>query len=167
MNIRLRQMTGVFLQNGPDMLLMKRAETMRIAPGLWAGVGGHLEPEEIGDPAKCALRELEEETGITQDRIHDFRLQAVVQRRRGDEIRIQYIYLGTADTRELGETVEGTLHWVSCSEVLNNEMSAANQFFLKKYFANGPSESVWIGTLGNESGHPLIQWAILEDWEPM
>ncbi len=165
MTIRLRQMTGAFLRNGQDMLLMKRSETMYIAPGLWAGIGGHVEPEEISDPLQCVLREIEEETGITPNAITGLRLQAVVHRQRGQEIRLQYIYFGYAVTRDLGHTTEGALHWIRQSEVLAKAMSAANRFILEKYFQDGPSEDIWVGVLGNNGGEPMIQWSTLEDWE--
>ncbi|MCL6444158.1 MAG: NUDIX domain-containing protein [Alicyclobacillus sp.] len=158
-------MTCVFLENGRDMLLIKRADSMSVAPGFWAGVGGHLEPEEVNDPAKCALREVEEETGITADQIRDLRLQAILQRQRADEIRIQYVYLGITETRDVGTTAEGTLCWVPRDEVLDRPMSAANRFFLERYFSHGSEGVVWVGTLGNDGGRPLITWAVLEDWE--
>ncbi len=173
MDIRLRQMTGAFLRrnklrlvmNGQDMLLMKRAETMRIAPGLWAGIGGHVEPEEISDPVQCVLREIEEETGIVADSITGIRLQAVVHRQRGQEIRVQYIYFGYTETRDLGYTAEGALHWIRQSAVLEKAMSAANRFVLEKYFQDGPSDDIWVGVLGNDGGRPKIQWSSLADWE--
>lgn len=31
---------------------------------MWAGIGGHLEADENGDPTKCVLREVEEDIGI-------------------------------------------------------------------------------------------------------
>jgi len=165
MTIRLRQMTGAFLRNGQDMLLMKRAETMYIAPGLWAGIGGHVDPEEISDPLQCVLREIEEETGITPDLITGLRLQAIVHRQRSQEIRVQYIYFGYTVTRDLGQTTEGALHWIRQSEVLAKAMSAANRFILEKYFQDGPSDDIWVGVLGNNGGEPMIQWSTLEDWE--
>ncbi len=165
MGIRLRQMTGAFLTNSQDMLLMKRAETMHIAPGLWAGIGGHVEPEEISDPLRCVLREIEEETGIGPDSITGIRLQAVVHRQRGQEIRLQYIYFGYTKTRDIGYTAEGALHWIRQSDVLEKAMSAANRFVLEKYFQDGPSDDVWVGVLGNDGGRPKIQWSSLADWE--
>ncbi len=165
MTIRLRQMTCAYLRNGPDVLLMKRSDTMRIAPGLWACIGGHLEPEEISDPAVCALREIEEETGIAAHRIHDFRLQAMVMRRRLHEIRTQYVFFGMTNTRALRQTAEGTLHWIPMADMLEKEMSTANRFILEKYLCDGPSDAVWVGVLGNRDGAPFIQWASVEDWD--
>jgi len=158
-------MTCVYLHNGTDILLIERSKATQMAPGMWAGVGGHLEPLEISDPRECAVREVEEETGIKQSHIHGLRLQAVLHRRRHNEIRLQYIYVGSADIRELTETDEGTLLWVPRDSVLELEMSAANRFFLKKYLTHGPTETVWVGTLANDSGNPRMQWSMLEDWE--
>lgn len=164
--IRLRQMATAFLCHGSDWLLMQRAETRALAPGLWAGVGGHLEPHEISDPEQAVLREVEEETGICADQIRDFRLQALVHRRRADEIRLQYLYVGWVSNRGVKNTVEGTLHWVSDQEVLAKSMTASTRFFLERYFGDGPSDTIWVGTLGNDDARPAIHWALLEDWEP-
>ncbi len=166
MTIRLRQMATAFLCNGSDWLLMQRAETRTLAPGLWAGVGGHLEPHEISDPEQAALREVEEETGIRRDQIRDFRLQALIHRRRADEIRVQYLYLGVVSHRRVRDTEEGTLHWVPEKEILTKSMAASTRFFLERYVKNGPSNTVWVGTLGNDDAWPTVQWALLQDWEP-
>lgn len=166
MSIRLRQMATVFLRNGSDWLLMKRADTRVLAPGLWAGVGGHLEPSEISDPERAALREVEEETGIRGDQIHDLRLTAILHRRRDHEIRVQYVYVGRVTTREVHDTEEGILHWVPSHEVLAKSMASSTRVFLERYFSQGASDQVWVGTLGKQNAAPYIQWAILEDWEP-
>lgn len=165
MTIRLRQMATAFLSHGSDWLLMQRAATRTLAPGLWAGVGGHLEPHEISDPEQAALREVEEETGIRADHIRDFRLQALVHRRRADEIRLQYLYVGRVSHRELKDTEEGTLHWVPEHEILAKSMADSTRFFLEKYFVNGPSDTIWVGTLGNDDNRPTVHWALIQDWE--
>ncbi|QHQ60211.1 NUDIX domain-containing protein [Anaerocolumna sedimenticola] len=65
--IKLRNMATAYLMNRNEFLLMKRAAGRNLAPGLWAGVGGHLEPEELNSPKEACLREIYEETGITQE----------------------------------------------------------------------------------------------------
>jgi 8-oxo-dGTP pyrophosphatase MutT (NUDIX family) len=46
----------------PEFLLLQRAGHLRIYPGIWQPVTGHIESGESADAA--ALRELEEETGL-------------------------------------------------------------------------------------------------------
>lgn len=98
-----------------------------------------------------------EETGITPHHVHGLQLQAVLHRRRQNEIRTQCIYVGSVNTRELAETNERTLHWVPRDSALEQEMSPANRFFLERYFTYGPTETVWVGTLVNDSGNQLIK----------
>lgn len=50
--------------SGGKVLLLKRAATKRIDPGLYAGIGGKVEPGESF--YKAILREIEEETGIKE-----------------------------------------------------------------------------------------------------
>jgi 8-oxo-dGTP pyrophosphatase MutT (NUDIX family) len=45
-----------------ELLMVKRAETQSFMPGVWVFPGGIVERGE--EPAACAVRELEEETGI-------------------------------------------------------------------------------------------------------
>lgn len=53
----------VFNKNG-DLLLQKRSPAKDVAPGKWdTSVGGHISPGE--DPLTAALRETEEELGIS------------------------------------------------------------------------------------------------------
>ena len=54
-----RLMTSVFLVRDDQVLLLYRVGSRAVADS-WVGVGGHLEPEEIGDPTRGVLRELDE-----------------------------------------------------------------------------------------------------------
>ena len=54
--------TLCFVTHGDDVLLLKRASHKRVYPGLYNGVGGHLERDE--DPLTGAVREIQEETGL-------------------------------------------------------------------------------------------------------
>ena len=44
---KLRQMTALYLLKGDRMLLLYRIGSRVVEP-CWCGIGGHLEPEEIG-----------------------------------------------------------------------------------------------------------------------
>ena len=54
--------TLIFIRNDDEILLIKGAKDKKIWPGLYNGIGGHLERGE--DPLSAAHRELFEETGL-------------------------------------------------------------------------------------------------------
>lgn len=83
--ITLRNGTAAFLNNQGNYLLMKRADNRKIAPGVWTGIGGHIEPHEINTPLSAYYREIEEESGITRDKISSFELLNIITRRSKDE----------------------------------------------------------------------------------
>jgi 8-oxo-dGTP diphosphatase len=61
----LRMLSTALLINSKDeLLMMKRSLNRTLSPGLWAAVGGHLEPHELNHPRAACLREIAEETGI-------------------------------------------------------------------------------------------------------
>jgi 8-oxo-dGTP diphosphatase len=83
--IILRSITAAFLRNGGKYLLIKRSNNREIAPGIWSGVGGHMEPHEINKPLLACYREIEEETGITRDKINSLELLYIIVRRSKNE----------------------------------------------------------------------------------
>ena len=54
---------GKHANRGLEVLLARRAESQSFMPGVWVFPGGSVDEGE--EPAACAVRELEEETGIT------------------------------------------------------------------------------------------------------
>jgi 8-oxo-dGTP diphosphatase len=48
-------MATAFLMNKDDFLLMQRLMQKKFAPGIWAGVGGHVEPEEVNNPYSACI----------------------------------------------------------------------------------------------------------------
>lgn len=65
--------TVVFLLNKDltKIVLLQRSPAASFAPNRWTGIGGHVEKGE--DIQAGALRELQEETGITQNEVKNFR----------------------------------------------------------------------------------------------
>jgi 8-oxo-dGTP diphosphatase len=164
--ITLRMMSTALLWNKHDeLLMMKRALTRTLSPGLWAAIGGHLEPHEISQPRTACLREVWEETGIEQDEIQDLRLQYVLLRLNGQEIRQQFFYVGKTDVDPRIVTSEGDLHWIPKASVLDRPMPYIFRCLLEHYFTAPPTSHPWVGSAGihSETETPTIHWNPLLD----
>lgn len=162
---KLRLMTTVFLTNEDDVLLLQRSKKKLLAPGMWSGVGGHVESYEHDDIHSSGLREIYEETGLTESEIDDLKLRYIVLRQKERELRQQFVYFGTVTTRALGNTDEGTLHWIHWNDALNREMTETTRYILKHYIEHHTTNDVWVGTMGANDDHTAnISWSSLSDW---
>ncbi|WP_438444307.1 NUDIX domain-containing protein [Gorillibacterium sp. sgz5001074] len=167
----LRLMAVAMLFNGGDMLMMKRSPNRTLSPGMWAGVGGHLEPSELGDPRAACLREVEEETGLRPEEIRDLELKYILLRLNGTDLRQQFVYTGRTDRRDVATTEEGELHWIPKEEILNRDLPFVFRSLLAHWLSEEPSDAVWMGTATLEdagSGHPeeprpVIRWVPVRD----
>lgn len=161
----LRVMTTAYLFHNGSVLLMERSSQRSFIPGVWSGIGGHVEPTEYGDLRSACLREIEEETGLQSEDVQKLVLRYVISRQRKNELRQQFIYFGTTTKTELGATDEGTLHWIPSNQVFDCRMTDSNRLMLRHYFDNEPSNQVWVGTMYGEDGEPKMHWALMSDWE--
>ena len=161
----LRVMTTAYLFHKGSVLLMERSSQRSFLPGLWSGIGGHVDPTEYGDLRNACLREIEEETGLQSEHVQELVLRYVILRQRKHELRQQFIYFGTTSKTELDTTDEGTLHWRPLNQVFECRMTDSNRLMLRHYFDNDQSNQVWVGTMYGEVGEPSIHWALMSDWE--
>lgn len=163
----LRLMSVAMLFNGGDMLMMKRSPDRTLSPGKWAGIGGHLEPAEIGDPRSACLREVEEETGLRPEDIDGLELRYILLRLNGLDLRQQFVYAGRALRRDVTPTEEGELHWIPRDEILNRDIPFVFRTLLAHWLSEGPSERLWMGTatLDRSGGTdvPAIVWVPVTD----
>lgn len=110
--------TLCFVQNGDDVLLMKRAAYKRVFPNRYNGVGGHIERDE--DPLTSACREIKEETGLDA---HDLRLRAVYNIDAGAATGIVlFVFTAVSDARDVTANAEGTLHWIPQADILSLDL---------------------------------------------
>jgi 8-oxo-dGTP diphosphatase len=98
-----------FITHGDDILLLKRSEQKRVFPGLYNGIGGHLERDE--DPLTGAVREIQEETGLD---IRSVRFRGVIHVDAGEASGILvFVFRAEATTRAFVDSEEGQLEWAT------------------------------------------------------
>lgn len=167
--LKLRQMAVAFLLNEEQevLFLQKKLQDTFLA-GFLVPIGGHMEANEINDPKKACIREIEEETGLKRESINNLALRYIVHRiKNNQEIRIQYVYFGTVSkSSKLIESEEGYLTWIKFKEIVNQHVSATTNEIVKHFYDLGkPPEKVYVGSMNSLNGNPQIIWGHLEDWE--
>ena len=139
MNIKLRNMTSVYLTGDKGILCLYRIGSRVVSNRYIGSAGGHFEPEELNDPMACVLREMGEELGLTEDDVEGLNLRYITHRLMGGEIRQNYYFFGKLkEDRELTST-EGTLRWVKDEEFPELPMPVSAKHMILHYLKEGRS----------------------------
>ncbi len=111
--------TLLFVTNGNDVLLMRRAAHKRVFPNQYNGLGGHVERDE--DPYSSALREIEEESGL---KVHTLQLCSIHNVDAGADTGILlFVFTAESTSREITiSTPEGILEWIPQDKVLDRDL---------------------------------------------
>lgn len=151
-------MTSVLLVRGGHVLLLYRKGSRAIDDS-WVGIGGHLEPSEIDDPTRGALREMEEEIGVSPDQICDLALRYVSLRDTGTELRHTYYFTATLqpDVPLPVDCTEGDLRWFDLAmDPSDLEMPPTARLALAHWLKDGRHDEalrfIVIGADGQQSG---------------
>jgi len=135
---KLRNMTAIYISRGSKMLLLYRVGSRVIAPS-YVGIGGHFEPQEIGDARACVLREMREEIGLEESDLENLSMRYAMQRLKNGEIRQNYYFF--ADLKDGVEvdlaTGEGRAQWVDEKDILSLDMPVTAKFMLEHYLTVG------------------------------
>lgn len=157
MDIKLRNMTSVYLINDTGILCLYRMGS-RVANNKYIGsAGGHFEETELNDPKKCVLREMTEELGLTERDVEDLSLRYVTHRLVGGEIRQNYYFFARLkEERELVST-EGILRWVPFAEVPSLEMPVSAKHMILHYLEEGRYTEHLYGGITGEGGTKFVK----------
>lgn len=139
MNERLRNMTSVFLLHESEILLLFKPKG-RVVSNVWiASAGGHFEEDELNDPEKCVLRELNEELSLHPDDLDGLALRYITLRRVHGEIRQNYFYFARLLSKEnrILRSTEGNCQWFSLDKALSLDLSYAARGVLEHYISTG------------------------------
>lgn len=103
----------VFLTRGDDVLLIKRSPDRPVFPGLYNGLGGHV--ERVESIVAAARREVAEESGLA---VEDLWLCATVAIDTGDADTgiVMWVFRGEADGEPIASS-EGEIMWVPVSKL--------------------------------------------------
>lgn len=146
MDIKLRNMTSIYISKGDKMLLLYR-QGGRVVSDVWVGsAGGHFEEYELNNPKACVLRELKEELGLLEEHLKDMRLRYVTLRRTNGEIRQNYYFFAElndavdAELEKMLSSNEGRLKWFDKSEVKSLEMPVTAKYVIEHYLDVGSKD---------------------------
>lgn len=163
MDGKLRNMTSVYLTGEQGILCLYRIGS-RVANNKYIGsAGGHFEKEELNDARACALREMQEELGLTESDVEDLKLRYITLRLKNGEIRQNYYFFGKLKTQRPLESTEGNLHWFSYEEAENLQMPASAKHMLLHYLKIGRFDEHLYAGMTEDTGTRFVVMKEFED----
>jgi len=124
----------VFLTRGDEVLLLRGAPDKKLWAGKYNGLGGHIEPGET--PHQAAIREVEEEAGLT---VEVLALRAVIHVTLNPAPGVLFfVFTGAAPSGELRPSSEGAPVWVARSDVANLPLVEDLPELLPRVLESGP-----------------------------
>ncbi len=162
MDVRLRNMTALYLEKNGRFLLLYR-QGGRVVNNMWcASAGGHFEEGELNNPRACVLREMKEELGLGEDALDNLDMRYVTMRFVKGEIRQNYYFFaGLKDTVVENLTSnEGLLRWFAPDELRELEMPFTAKYVIEHYLKTGRYDSRLYGGSADSDG---VEFTALAD----
>lgn len=149
----LRLMTAIYLTRGEEILLLYRMGSRVVGNSYTGAAGGHMEPAEISCARACVLRELREETGLTEDDLHGLSMRYVTLRLKEAEIRQNfYFFAELREGREPAASNEGRLEWHALNALEELPMPFTARQVLQHYVAVGRGDELLYGGVSTADG---------------
>lgn len=154
---KLRNMTSLYLVRESGILCLYRIGS-RVANQKYVGsAGGHFEPEELNDPKRCVLREMQEELGLAQADLDGLRLRYITHRLTGGEIRQNYYFFARMKEERPLSSTEGTLRWVPWEQIPSLDMPVSAKHMILHYVKEGRfTEKLYAG-ITEETGTTFVE----------
>ena len=148
---KLRNMTSIYLRRGDKLLLLYRIGSRVIGNSYTGTAGGHMEEAELNNPRACVLRELQEETGLSESDVENLQFRYITLRLKNGEVRQNYYFFAELpDGANLSLcSNEGTLKWVSLTDLFRYEMPATAKQMLEHWRTVGRGTNEIYGGVTN------------------
>lgn len=149
----LRNMASIYIIDNDKILLLYRIGS-KVVPPSWCGIGGHFEPEELNNAKAAVLRELEEETGLTEKDIDGLHMRYITLRLKNGEVRQNYYFFANLrnGSNPALECDEGQLSWADIKELPVAEMPHSARYVLEHYFAHGKDSDLLYAGIAEKNG---------------
>lgn len=156
MDCMLRNMTSVYLVSDTGILCLYRVGSRVVKDKYIGSAGGHFEQNELNDPRKCVLREMNEELGLSESDLDGLTLRYITHRYMNGEIRQNYYFFGRLkEERELQST-EGRLQWVTFDEIPALNMPVSAKHMILHYLETGRHNDQLYAGITEEKGTVFI-----------
>ena len=157
MDIKLRNMTSLYLVNEEGILFLYRIGS-RVANNKYVGsAGGHFEKEELNDPRACVLREAREELGLGEKDLEDLRLRYITHRLVEGEVRQNYYFFARLKAAQILTSSEGILRWTSWEAIGELEMPVSAKHMIEHYCKEGRFTDRLYGGITEEAGTRFVE----------
>lgn len=161
MNIRLRNMTGIYLTYQGEYYLLYRKGGSVVSNCYTSTAGGHFEQSELNDPRSCVLRELQEETGLCESDIDGLKLRYITQRLKNGEVRLNYYFFAELKEPVVLNSTEGDIKGFGVEEISELKMPFSAACMLQHYLNEGCKTDLLYSGATTENGMeftPLLEF---------
>lgn len=156
MDGKLRNMTSVYLTGEQGILCLYRIGSRVVSDKYIGSAGGHFEPGELNDARACALRELQEELGLTEEDVPDMKLRYITLRSMEGEIRQNYYFFASLkDSIDLKST-EGNLRWIQEEDFPELKMPVSAKHMILHYLKEGRYTDLLYAGITEKTGTKFI-----------
>jgi 8-oxo-dGTP diphosphatase len=156
MDGKLRNMTSVYLTGEKGILCLYRIGSRVVCDRYIGSAGGHFEQSELNDARACALREMQEELGLSESDVEGLKLRYITLRKMNGEIRQNYYFFGKLKADRELQSTEGTLRWVRDEEFEDLKMPVSAKHMILHYLKEGRNTNLLYAGITEETGTTFV-----------